>query len=324
MPDRVNGLDRVRAIAAISVVLAHVVGPSLPEPIRYLFTGHPAVVAFFVVSGFCIHYPNVTGRLDVKAFLAGRFIRIGIPLTAALLIAKYLSATHATLQSFTVVGGYIVWSVVCEIIYYTLYPSLKKLSESVGWRWMIVASLIISYAVAVGLGSESGGAHVYGPQLNWLVSLPAWLIGCFLAERVAFGAKPVSAVWPLRAATALTAAVAYWLTTKTPVGFYLTMMPFAFLVYYWVGAEIESRQHTAVLDWIGQWSYSIYLMHMPAVYLLKDAMPKPLVLLLILPVCFAFYLVVERPSHRLAVSVRNALKRRSIASRSKAENAHPF
>ena len=74
-----QGVDRLRAVAALSVLLAHVVGPSLPGIAKYIFTGYPAVVAFFVISGFCIHAPYVKATLPVRAFWLARFVRICVP-----------------------------------------------------------------------------------------------------------------------------------------------------------------------------------------------------------------------------------------------------
>ena len=69
------GLDTVRAFAALSVVLAHIVGPKLPGVLqglglsqgaadfpKYLFTGHPAVIVFLwcLVSAFITHIPAAT------------------------------------------------------------------------------------------------------------------------------------------------------------------------------------------------------------------------------------------------------------------------
>ena len=68
------GLDTVRAFAALSVMFAHILGPRLPDMLhglgvsqdlanlsRYIFTGLPAVIVFFVVSVFVsiFHTPAV-------------------------------------------------------------------------------------------------------------------------------------------------------------------------------------------------------------------------------------------------------------------------
>src|SRR2546426_7585050 len=106
---RVLGIDRIRAFAALSVMLAHIVGPELPGMAIYAFTGIPAVFIFFVVSGFCIHYPYISKPLPVSAFLAARLVRIMLPVLIAMILAN---AAHVL--SFNLKDGYILWSIVCE------------------------------------------------------------------------------------------------------------------------------------------------------------------------------------------------------------------
>src|SRR6185503_13454040 len=171
--NRVEGSDRVRALAALSVMLAHLVGPSMGA-YMYVFTGAPAVMAFFVVSGFCIHYPYVARPLPVGAFLSSRWTRIMIPSLIAMAGAQALG-----IREYNFVDGYILWSIVCELAYYTIYPLLLLVRKRVGWLTLYVGSLGLAYVVAISFGSDKyGNITVYGPQLNWLVMLPSWLLGC--------------------------------------------------------------------------------------------------------------------------------------------------
>ena len=105
------GLDTVRAFAALSVMLAHILGPKLPafltslglsrdmaDVSKYVITGHPAVIVFFVVSGFCIHYPYTRRSLPVVAFTLARWMRIMPPALTAMLLAHML---HVNIISLT-------------------------------------------------------------------------------------------------------------------------------------------------------------------------------------------------------------------------------
>lgn len=191
----VYGIDSVRALAALSVVFAHIVGPALsdllaripplaetiiPNFAKYLFTGHPAVIAFFVVSGFCIHYPYTKKALPILPFWAARWTRIIIPLLVAILVAKL-----ARLKGYNFWDGYILWSIVCELFYYMLYPLFLLVSRWVPWGIQFYLALLLSFTVPIGLGSDQyGNAHVYGPLLNWVVGLPSWLAGCVLGETI--------------------------------------------------------------------------------------------------------------------------------------------
>src|ERR1700674_422745 len=126
--NHVPGPDSVRALAALSVMCAHLVGPSLPGIGRYLFTGAPAVIAFFVISGFCIHYPYRTRELPILAFWAARWTRIMVPAIAALALAQ-----GAGIRQYNFTDGFILWSIVCELAYYTIYPALHWMARRIGW-----------------------------------------------------------------------------------------------------------------------------------------------------------------------------------------------
>jgi peptidoglycan/LPS O-acetylase OafA/YrhL len=95
---------------------------------------------------------------------------------------------------------------------------------------------------------------------------------------------------------------------------YLDANLFAVLVWHWIGREVSlahDRQPgrvLAALEWMGAWSYSLYLVHVPAraawqMMAVPDAGSTLNWLLLVtftLVVSYAFYRVVEHPSHLLA------------------------
>jgi peptidoglycan/LPS O-acetylase OafA/YrhL len=301
--DRIEGIDRVRALAALSVMLAHLIGPFVGE-FRYIFTGGPAVIAFFVVSGFCIHYPYVRKPLPVTAFLAARWTRIVIPSAVAMLLAQLLG-----IWPYNPIDGYILWSIVCELWYYSVYPLLLLLSRRVPWWAQAVAGTVISYALVLILPRDAAGnIHAYGPLLNWIIMLPAWLLGALLAEDVAKHRPTVSVprVWSARLSVAVVAAGLYWLTTNTVVGFNLTLLPFSVLVYWWLREEIAVGRDADFLGWLGKRSYSIYLMHIVVAAVLALLAPSLwpfMVAGAAVAGSLVFYAVVEAPAHRLARSI---------------------
>ncbi|WP_263771775.1 acyltransferase family protein [Propionivibrio soli] len=298
----VIGIDRLRAIAALSVLLAHVVGPSLPGLAKYIFTGYPAVVAFFVISGFCIHAPYVKSELPCRAFWLARFIRISIPAAIAWPLSYQLGLTD-----FNPVDGYILWSIVCELWYYALYPVFLFLHR----RWLPFSlqwavAFVVAYGFALWQGSDQyGSAAIYGWSMNWIIGLPSWLIGCALAER----GKHSGPVVPLRFSVAIIASFCYWATMNTAVGFYLTGNLFAILCAAWISSEIAAAKHEHWLDRIGKWSYSIYLFHILAwiivfkLLTLSKIISVPFILIsvpFILLGCYIFYRLIEQPSHKIA------------------------
>ncbi|TBY69397.1 acyltransferase [Rhizobium leguminosarum bv. viciae] len=305
----IAGLNTVRAAAALSVVFAHLLGPWMPGISRYIFTGHPAVIAFFVISGICIHFPFRAAELSSVTFLKRRYTRIMIPTAVALILAQWIG-----IRAYNPIDGYILWSVICEIIYYSLYPLFLPISRKVGWPAMIAASVIISYVAVIGLGSdEYGNAQIYGPSLNWVVSLPAWLMGCYIAQIYRSGLY-VGSIWIWRAATAITASTLYWATTNTPIGFYLTMIPFGVLACGWILSEASNAERghaSAVMEKIGEACFSIYLIHVIAAAAIERlGITSPVIvctgsLLLVIP----FFFLVEKPAHELS----RRLGRRMVA-----------
>jgi len=80
------------------------------------FDGIGAVIAFFIISGFVIHYPNKNGIPNLKEFWIRRFVRIVIPLCIILPLGLLFDHPEKA----------VVWSLFCELIYYAIYPFLAK------------------------------------------------------------------------------------------------------------------------------------------------------------------------------------------------------
>jgi peptidoglycan/LPS O-acetylase OafA/YrhL len=225
-----------------------------------------------------------------------------------MIVGKWLG-----MQGFNFIEGSILWSVTCEFFYYACYPIFRQAAKIIGWPGLAALSFVVSYAIALHLGSDAGGnIHIYGWYLNWLVMLPAWLIGATLANYFC-SIPPIKWVWVWRGVIALSAAALYWATTETPAGFYLTLNPFAFLVAIWILAEINAAygNRIALLEWAGKWSFSLYLVHTivsygSSVYLHKTSVFFQVPFALV--VSFGFYLAIERPSHRLARQIFRRLQ----------------
>ena len=178
--------DAIRFVAAIWVVLSHNAAPLKPlfsDPIARLaagafestFSGISAVMVFFIVSGFCIHLPYTDARsVPITKFLIRRYIRIGIPLIAVLLLTPVVGA-----QAEIKMGG-VLWSVYAELVYYSIYPMLFYAARRFGWRVLIITFSAISLSLVL-LHLEYINVQQFG-WLTWLWGLPIWLSGCLLAE----------------------------------------------------------------------------------------------------------------------------------------------
>ncbi len=326
-PRRIRGLDSLRFFAALWVVFAHVAWLPImanldrAEPFERalrglwgnLFCGVAGVMVFFVISGFCIHYPQVIGKpFRLLPFYTLRFLRIGIPLGAAVGICWVIGYN---IRGFS---NKILWSLYAELIYYAIYPLVLVAIRTIGWKWLL--TLAWGGAAFVILQNPGAGDyHVNSVRLTWLLGLPCWLMGCRLAEQVAGEMSLPAAdrpkalnIWPLRGVAWGTSALASYLRFHTPLGYPWTLNFFAIFAKFWIHQEIRRyavRPPKRLFEWAGSWSYAIYLMHMPiAAVFMKLIGPDPefyavagyALLPIVLLGSYLFFLLVEKPGHWVA------------------------
>jgi peptidoglycan/LPS O-acetylase OafA/YrhL len=328
--DHIRGLDSIRFICALWVVFGHFGGPFLPAwidkgtPLGWVihgiyanvFSGPAAVIVFFVVSGFCIHYPHREGLRvpSLASFYIRRYVRIVIPMVAAIFISVMMG------HSFKLFENSILWSLFAELVYYSIYPLLLILRRIfTSWRPLIAVFLTLSLLMVIvipdGLGSSTPGDYpVYGIWLNWLLGLPCWLVGCAVAEATGTSTdKPRYGIWTLRLAILGAAAICSVLRFHTPISYPWTLNFFALLVGYWLLQEVRTPPQPStvsrLLEWAGSWSYSLYLTHGLGrtifVLLLSDQVAAGNVAwlaqtLTILAVAVVFAYLFEFSAHRLA------------------------
>lgn len=329
---RICGLDTLRFIASIWVVFGHCGAPpltqgldrtSLPALLVQGFYGNffaavPAVIVFFVISGFCIHYPNRSqGAFEILPFLARRYIRIGIPMAAAIFIASPLQVNLALFHNS------ILWSLLAELIYYSIYPFLRLLRARLGWGIIMAGSFVLAYC-AILVHPSALDYSPFGPALCWLIALPCWLMGCRLAE-VDFSKNLPAAsslyLWSWRFGIWFLSWTCSVLRFHSPIGYPWTLNLFAIAVFFWLQVEIKAfklNPPARPLEWAGQWSYSIYLIHLIADTTYQK-LPMPnfgfnlnwtLRMLFILCVSYVFYLIIEKPGHYIARTISLSLRRK--------------
>jgi peptidoglycan/LPS O-acetylase OafA/YrhL len=332
---RIEGLDSIRFVCAFVVVLFHcgvVPGQALGTStfgfligaaLRSFFNGPAAVIIFFLISGFCIHFPFRDGAsVDLSSYYSRRLIRICGPALGALVFWKWIGV-RAKIDD----PG-IYWSIICEAEYYLLYPLLLTLKLRIGWWPLIAGAGLVAYAFAFSqvpaIEQAAGGYPAFGCW-NWLIGLPCWLMGCYLADEFERFPQPSAIqIWLIRISVFLTSVVLLILKSHA-TSIYLsnpfTLNLFAVLGCFWLGLEIVYRREvsaSALLEWAGKWSYSLYLMH-PAAFrlvtlqrwldpVLSSNWRNLLLFFCSLPIAYAFYLVVESPFHRLAITVSRRFK----------------
>jgi peptidoglycan/LPS O-acetylase OafA/YrhL len=327
---RVRGLDSWRFVLASWVVIGHFGLVPIPAswqeghlrvPIRGLYanliSGPAAVIVFFVISGFCIHFPyRRAQRISLLPYFSRRHVRILTPALVAVWLGTFVGIKLVNFDDS------ILWSLFCEEIYYVLYPLLLRARARFGWMPLTIVAFIGAYGV-VALLPNSGNYPSYGLKLNWLVGLPCWLMGCSLAEGIDADLVNVSptrrSLWLWRMTLLAASVVCSVLRFHTRLSYPWTLDLFAIAVVAWLRREIVFARHhgPGLFERFGSASYSIYVFHLVAlgIYLnigidvgnaqLAWLMRIGAVLLL----CTAFYFVVEKPSHAAARRLGNALLR---------------
>ena len=313
------------------------------SPLHLLWNGTPAVHVFFVLSGFVLILPfTKTGRgKGWTSYYAKRLLRLYIPAWASLALAAALISlvprTASPLQSswadMSVVNsdlGRVVrdgllllgastvntplWTLRWEVLFSLLLP----LYVLVTLRWRRIWHLKL--ALAVGL-SVIGAVQ----EVQWLIYLPIFAIGAILGverDRI----RELTASWPRFvwipvSAAGLLLANAEWINREKPVSGVETLITIGatlIVLVFLLCAPVKKLGDTAVAQWLGRISFSLYLVHLPiilaAVTLLRSV-SLPLALAVSVVLCFAaaelFFRCVEQPAHRLSVAAGRAVERRA-------------
>src|SRR6201992_3926321 len=149
MKSRYEIIDALRFILASWVAIGHLghfpifgkqaIGAtgaihSIDRFTHSLIWGLPAVMAFFVISGFCIHMPfKQPGDIPILRFYLRRYIRVLAPVTVTAVLMIELFPEMHILGRDSILWKSVLWSLVCEEIYYAVYPMLRAIRFRVGW-----------------------------------------------------------------------------------------------------------------------------------------------------------------------------------------------
>lgn len=270
--------------------------------------GYTGVGLFFVLSGFCIHLPQARKHhtkggddLQPRPFFYRRLRRLYPAYFASLFLAVAgLLAMTATLDGaaqvpLAVVGVFVMvnalfllavrpdalslngvyWTLWYEVQFYLAYPLLLKLCRRVGFGGVAVGLLAVELLFTFVPTPEI--LKPIAPHFEWffLRRYFEWFLGMWLAERVAKGVH-----------------LPRWVSLAVAVGGAAAGVASSHIPVLWAGHEFWLAVASAgvlsllaspaseptpgtrlargrgVLAWCGDWSYSLYLIHMPVLRLI--------------------------------------------------------
>lgn len=214
---KIAGIDQLRGLAALAVVVCHLAGQFYgwdrssagPEKI-FGWLGQWGVSLFFVISGFCIRLPlararsaDPDARLNVRQYLTHRVLRIAPPYWAAIAIsaavgllittaqitgahgavdvALHVLALHTlTPASFYSING-VLWTIALEAHFYAAYLLLANRRTSLGMLVILLGIGLVIYALASKLLPTANPWRLIGQEL-FITSFWQWYLGALLAD----------------------------------------------------------------------------------------------------------------------------------------------
>jgi len=255
-----------------------------------------AVMLFFLVSGFCIHYPYVSGNrpLKLKAYSIRRFWRIYPPYLAAIvftLFVEWLRQSHfgeavtpeakifstvLMIQNYGLDPGQMVtnpsfWSLPIEVELYLVYPIFYWLIMRYGIQRSIVLVGAVSISTLLFLVASdlrityTNLGYIGNFAVYWII----WCAGAWLAEGTKNKHLPkwTWQMWVVTSVLLLASLVATFFNLFIGIQS-LVWASFYFMLMFWGLAQKDplkflNRRIKNLFLTVGTISYSLYLIHYP-------------------------------------------------------------
>jgi len=309
--------------------------------------GSAGVPIFFVISGYCIHratarklLANPAAPFDTGNFLMRRFARIYPVLLAALVLTYVLDTFSlgftpvspkigtADLHLFIVnllslqgvAGGTFgsngaLWTLSLEVQFYLVYPLLIALRRRIGMKSVLVCVGIVNVISA--LVFERHEIVLFASY--WF----SWTLGAWIAEaKAAPGAlkMPKGSMKLKIAAVVVTVLGCGAFKFGQYLAFQFWALAFALHLFQALDKPMRNSLPVRGFSWLGEFSFSLYIVHIPILILLGSALFHSALqttiwasfafMIVPIAVAYVFYMLVERPAMNWSAS----LKRRQAAT----------
>lgn len=221
MNQRLEQLDSLRGLAAISVVIYHALNLTIQNwnnisdptwrlifhsPLRIFWSGHQAVIMFFILSGFVLSLPFNKKNVFYSNFIIKRVCRIYIPFIIAIifgLISRVLFSKgifvdlwsgeitwkvilkHVLLIDMFDQNAFdpVVWSLVHEMRISLIFPFIMIIVVKYNWKLVIFLGWLLSclgiYLHYLNINTNIDPATNYFDTMHYILM---FLVGAILAK----------------------------------------------------------------------------------------------------------------------------------------------
>ncbi|HWW99456.1 acyltransferase [Collimonas sp.] len=339
--EKIDAITGLRGLAALLVVYGHSLD-WFALPWKNHLSGEVGVAIFFSLSGFLMAYLYLGKRfsaINAVDYAISRFSRIAPAYLVILLLSFFIyvnvdpnfvygiSAKNILRHIFFSGNVSVFWSITPEVEFYFLFvlawaagSRYLNRSDLTGLLFLVLGSMILLSYRDIFPGTFIGSKLHY-----FLFGMIAGLMRSHIQSQDQN--RKLLAVLHALSIAAIIAMTAGWLPLpfSSNQDFYnsiLTAVFGAFLVFSLSFPSAVGNLFFAnrAMVLCGEWSFSIYLLHMPLIYLFKKIHPEPFQIFILLPlivlVLFFSWLnfqLIERPGARLIRSVGAVFKRKFLA-----------
>jgi peptidoglycan/LPS O-acetylase OafA/YrhL len=361
------GIHALRAVAALTILLFHLryMADILPPPaLQSTIGGHffTGVILFFVLSAFSLAFstiPTMSREAWVRDYLIKRFFRIAplfyfmMPIYAVFFLIKgWAQPDVATWIMnitflFNLVPGkhegivWASWTIGIEVLFYAIFPVFLLVSSR---RIALALTLIGGIAISISartLIDKAGLAGDYG-KFAFISSLGVFLTGFVSFKLFQLARKQIAAgawrPWFVKFACAAVGGLCL-IAIFSPFGFTAAsagrpdLMVWSLLfgaTAIWQALFPSRWFATPALQWVGERSYSIYLLHplvigslsplLKSMYVATQAMVgnwaffvvAGATMLLVLTLANLTYHFIERPGMRAGKRLLTYLRKHAV------------
>lgn len=285
------GLDQIRGFAAFLVFVWHFRGRSsgaqVPLPGSFdffgfsIFTeGHTGVALFMVLSGYLFVRLTKGRRLLISPFLYNRFMRLAPLLLAVMILSLVISAFTHTFVSMAadLLKGFVAptwpsggWSITIEAHFYLLFPVLLYVLRNRPYLLLGVLVCSVACRTAVyelwGTPVERFAYQTIGGRIDqFVIGMLLGQFGAFMARRhLAVIGTSLLFLWVWQQFVLFGGFEGTHNDAKAWVWIFIPLLEAcaygSLIAYYDHTYRPANSGVSGMLARIGEWSFSIYLLH---------------------------------------------------------------